>query len=61
VHITLAYAPGIDAASVTQPVTNGDLAYLQATLTDPPDSTAAYNAGDRARQRQCRTSCARPG
>jgi RND superfamily putative drug exporter len=39
--------PGI--ASVTPPVTRAGYAYLQGTLTSPPDSQAAYNTIDRVR------------
>src|SRR5215468_3257583 len=42
-----AATPGI--AHVTPPVTRAGYAYLQGTLTSPPDSQAAYNTIDRAR------------
>jgi RND superfamily putative drug exporter len=34
---------------VTEPVVKGDLAYVEGTLNDAPDSAAAYDAVDRAR------------
>jgi putative drug exporter of the RND superfamily len=42
-----AATPGI--AHVTPPVVRAGYAYLQGTLTSPPDSQAAYNTIDRAR------------
>jgi len=45
----LASTQGIEASSVTPPVVRDDVAYLQATLTDPPDSQAAYDTVDRVR------------
>ena len=42
-----AATPGI--AHVTPPVTRAGYAFLQGTLTSPPDSQAAYNTIDRAR------------
>jgi putative drug exporter of the RND superfamily len=42
-----AATPGITA--VTPPVTKSSYAYLQGTLTAPPDSQAAYNTIDRVR------------
>jgi RND superfamily putative drug exporter len=42
-----AATPGI--AAVTPPVTRAGFAYLQGTLTSPPDSQAAYTTIDRAR------------
>jgi RND superfamily putative drug exporter len=44
-----AATPGI--AHVTPPVTRAGYAFLQGTLTSPPDSQAAYNTIDRARAR----------
>jgi len=44
-----AATPGI--AHVTPPAVRGGHAYLQGTLTSPPDSQAAYNTIDRARAR----------
>jgi RND superfamily putative drug exporter len=41
--------PGI--ARVTPPVTRAGYAFLQGTLTSPPDSQAAYNTIDRVRSR----------
>ncbi|WP_244809030.1 MULTISPECIES: MMPL family transporter [unclassified Streptomyces] len=49
VRRTLLTVNGIEPASVTQPLVKGDLAYVQATLTDPPDSGAAYRTVDRVR------------
>ncbi|MET7670185.1 MMPL family transporter [Micromonospora luteifusca] len=51
VRSTLTSTPGVDAASVTEPVVQGDRAYLEATLTDPADSKAAYDTVDRLRDR----------
>ena len=48
IRTALAGVPGITA--VTEPVTNGDLAYLQGTLAAPADSNAAYDVVDRARE-----------
>jgi RND superfamily putative drug exporter len=42
-----AATPGI--ASVTPPATRDGIAYLQGTLTSPPDSQAAYDTIDRVR------------
>jgi putative drug exporter of the RND superfamily len=47
VRSVLAATPGI--ASVTRPVTRSGLAFLQATMTDPPDSSAAYTRVDTIR------------
>lgn len=41
---------GIDAASVTEVAQGGGLAYLEATLSDAPDSDAAFATIDRARE-----------
>jgi RND superfamily putative drug exporter len=49
VRTALASVAGIDAASVTRPVIDGDVAVVQAALTDPPDSTAAHDTVDRVR------------
>ncbi len=51
VHAAVVATPGIDAATVTKPVSANGTAYFQATLNDPPDSTAAYNTIDRLRDR----------
>jgi putative drug exporter of the RND superfamily len=51
VRTTLAATPGIDPATVSDPVVRGDVAYLQGTLTDPPDSQAAFDTIDRVRDR----------
>jgi putative drug exporter of the RND superfamily len=47
VRNALATTPGI--ASVTPPVTKNGLAFLQATMTIPPDSPAAYTLVDKIR------------
>jgi RND superfamily putative drug exporter len=47
VRNALATTPGI--ASVTQPVTKGGLSWLAATMTVPPDSSAAYTLVDHIR------------
>ncbi len=47
VRAAFASTPGI--AAVTPPVTRAGFAYLQGTLTSPPDSQAAYATIDRAR------------
>jgi RND superfamily putative drug exporter len=44
---TLAAVPGV--TSVAEPVIKGDRAYVEGTLTDAPDSPAAYSTIDRAR------------
>jgi RND superfamily putative drug exporter len=51
VRAAAAGTQGIDPATVTPPVVKGDTAYVQATLTDPPDSQAAYDTIDRLRAR----------
>ncbi|HYB16294.1 MAG TPA: MMPL family transporter, partial [Streptosporangiaceae bacterium] len=47
VRSALATTPGI--ASVTPPVTKGGLTWLEATMTVPPDSSAAYTLVDHIR------------
>ncbi len=47
VRSAFASTDGIDG--VTDPVTKGDLSFLQGTLTDPPDSQAAKDTVDRVR------------
>jgi putative drug exporter of the RND superfamily len=47
VRSALAATPGI--ASVTQPVTKNGLTWLEATMTVPPDSSAAYTLVDHIR------------
>jgi len=47
VRNALAATPGI--ASVTQPVTKNGLSFLEATMTVPPDSSAAYTLVDHIR------------
>jgi len=49
VRTALAGTPGIVPESVTPPAIQGGTAFMQGTLTDPPDSQAAYNTIDRAR------------
>ncbi len=51
VRTVVAGTEGIDSASVTEPVSANGVGYLQATLTDPPDSDAAYQTIDRVRDR----------
>ncbi|MEH6376346.1 MMPL family transporter [Streptomyces sp. KLMMK] len=49
VHTALMSVPGIDRGSVSPPMTKGGDALLYATLTDPPDSKAAFRTVERAR------------
>jgi RND superfamily putative drug exporter len=49
IRAAVAATPGIDPASVSQPVTSDGYAYLQAGLTSAPDSDAAFDAVDRVR------------
>jgi len=49
VRTALAGISGIESASVTQPVVRNGTAYIEGTLTDPADSTAAYDTVDRVR------------
>jgi putative drug exporter of the RND superfamily len=49
VPLRAAFAATSGIAHVTPPVTRAGYAYLQGTLTSPPDSQAAYNTIDRAR------------
>ncbi|BCJ37273.1 putative membrane protein ActII-3 [Actinocatenispora thailandica] len=51
VRAAFAGTPGIDAATVTPPISRGGIAYLRGTLTSAPDSQAAYDTVDRARAR----------
>jgi len=51
VRAALASTDGIDPSTVTPPVVKGDTAYIQGTLTVPPDSQAAYDTVDRVRDR----------
>ncbi|BCB82639.1 MMPL family transporter [Phytohabitans flavus] len=51
VRTAFAGTPGIEASSVTQPAVRGGIAYMEGTLTSPPDSPAAYDTIDRARDR----------
>lgn len=47
---SLGQVEGIEASSVTEVAQGGGLAYLEATLSDAPDSDAAFDTIDRARQ-----------
>ena len=47
--VRTAFAATDGIASVTRPVVKGDLAFLQGTLSDPPDSQAAKDTVDRVR------------
>ncbi len=49
VHDAFAAVPGIDPGSVTDPVVIGGYSYMEGTLTDQPDSDAAYDTVDRVR------------
>ncbi|MFY1692192.1 MMPL family transporter [Plantactinospora sp. WMMB782] len=49
VRATLTGVPGVEPGSVTVPETRAGQAYLEATLTDPADSRAAYATVDRVR------------
>ncbi|MEV7962013.1 MMPL family transporter [Oerskovia paurometabola] len=49
VHDAFAGTEGIDASSVTEPVSAGGYAYMEGTLTSEPDSQAAYDTVDRVR------------
>lgn len=51
VRTAFAATEGIDSDSVTEPVVRGGHAYLEGTLTAPPDSSAAYDTVDRVRDR----------
>jgi RND superfamily putative drug exporter len=51
VRAVVAATDGIDPSSVSQPAVKGGTAYLQATLTAPPDSQAGYDTVDRLRDR----------
>src|SRR5215831_16119578 len=51
VPLRAAFAATAGIAHVTPPVTRAGYAYLQGTLTSPPDSQAAYNTIDRVRSR----------
>ena len=57
VRTALAGTPGI--ASVTPPVTRDGRAFLQATMTPPPDSPAAYTLVDKVRTDGARHPAAR--
>ena len=50
VRAAVAASSGIDPGSVTQPEIHGNYAYLEATLTDPPDSQPAFDTVDRVRK-----------
>ncbi len=49
VRTAFASTEGIAPGSITPPVVKNDLAYLQGTPIDPPDSQAAYDTVDRVR------------
>ncbi len=49
VRTALAGTEGIDGASVSEPLVKGDRAYLTGTLSDAPDSRAAFDTIDRVR------------
>ncbi|MFC8734612.1 MMPL family transporter [Luteimicrobium sp. NPDC057192] len=49
VRTAFAGTGGIDASTVTKPVTKDGVAYLEGTLTAAPDSQAAYDTVDRVR------------
>jgi putative drug exporter of the RND superfamily len=51
VRAAFAGTPGIEPSSVPEPVVRDGVAYLEGTLTAPPDSQAAYDTIDRARDR----------
>jgi RND superfamily putative drug exporter len=51
VRTAFAGTPGIVPQSVTPPVVRNGTAYMQGTMTDAPDSQAAYNTVDLARAR----------
>jgi RND superfamily putative drug exporter len=51
VRAAVASTEGIDGPTVTQPAVKDGTGYIQATLTDPPDSRAAYDTVDRLRDR----------
>ncbi|WP_369387656.1 MMPL family transporter [Streptomyces sp. CG1] len=48
-HERLLALPGIEASTVTKPMVKDGDAYLQATLSDPADSKAAFGTVDHAR------------
>jgi RND superfamily putative drug exporter len=51
VRSALGAIDGIDPATVGQPIFRNGYAYLEANLTDPADSQAAFDTVDRARKR----------
>jgi putative drug exporter of the RND superfamily len=51
VRTAFAGTPGIEPSSVTQPRVSNGVAYIEGTLTSAPDSDAAYDTIDRARDR----------
>lgn len=51
VRAAFAGTPGIEPSSVREPVVRNGVAYIEGTLTSPPDSDAAYDTVDRARDR----------
>jgi len=51
VRTAFAGTPGIEPSSVTEPRVSDGVAYIEGTLTSPPDSQTAYDTIDRARDR----------
>ncbi|GAA4462342.1 MMPL family transporter [Phytohabitans houttuyneae] len=51
VRTAFAGTPGIEPSSVREPVVRDGVAYLEGTLTSPPDSPEAYDTVERARDR----------
>jgi RND superfamily putative drug exporter len=51
VRTAFAGTEGIDPSSVRDPVVRNDVAYLEGTLTAPPDTQNAYDTVDRVRDR----------
>ncbi|MGN9913694.1 MMPL family transporter [Phytohabitans sp. LJ34] len=51
VRTAFAGTPGIEPSSVTEPRVSNGVAYMEGTLTAPPDSDAAYDTIDSARDR----------
>lgn len=49
VQAAFAGTRGIDSSSVTEPVVKGDRAYMTGTLSDAPDTRAAFDTVDRVR------------
>ena len=51
VRTVFAGTPGIEPSSVGEPIVRGGIAYMEGTLTSPPDSNQAYDTVDQARDR----------